>query len=406
MSRVENALLVGSFIPGKVSRAEAEESLSELAELARTAGAVVIKSHLQKILKPNPAYYIGKGKAEELRTEVEEQGIDLVIFDENLSPGQELNLNELLEAKVIDRTGLILDIFAQRARTKEGKLQVELAQLNYLLPRLVGKGLALSRLGGGIGTRGPGESKLETDRRRVRERISRIKHDLEKVGKTRELHRLSRKSVPFPVIAIIGYTNAGKSTLFNRLSKMPTGQGVLAEDKLFATLDPTIRKIDLPEPSMMVASSIRHPPGYENQPHPPTPHSRWEGGDFHDKRQTVLISDTVGFIKKLPHQLVEAFKATLEEVRAADILLHVIDCSHSNAEVQISSVKKVLEEIGASEKQVINVFNKIDRIEGEIVPAHLRLVAGGGVPVSATTGQGINDLIVAIGRAVNPLKRS
>ncbi len=370
MSKVENALLVGSFIPGKVSRAEAEESLSELAELARTAGAVVIKSHLQKILKPNPAYFIGKGKAEELRAEVEEQGIDLVIFDENLSPGQELNLNELLEAKVIDRTGLILDIFAQRARTKEGKLQVELAQLNYLLPRLVGKGLALSRLGGGIGTRGPGESKLETDRRRVRERISRIKHDLEKVGKTRELHRLSRKSVPFPVIAIIGYTNAGKSTLFNRLSKMPTGQGVLAEDKLFATLDPTIRKIDLRE------------------------------------RQTVLISDTVGFIKKLPHQLVEAFKATLEEVRAADILLHVIDSSHSNAEVQIESVNKVLREIGASEKPVINVFNKIDRIEGEIVPAHLRLVAGGGVPVSAATGQGINDLIVAIGSAVNPLKRS
>lgn len=369
MPKVEKALLVGAYIPGKVSRPEAEESLSELAELARTAGAVVIRSHLQKIQRPNPAYYIGKGKAEEVKAEVEKEDIDLVIFDENLSPGQELNLNELLEAKVIDRTGLILDIFAQRARTREGKLQVELAQLNYLLPRLVGKGLALSRLGGGIGTRGPGESKLETDRRRVRERISRIKHDLEKVGKTRELHRLSRKSVPFPVIAIIGYTNAGKSTLFNRLSKMPTGQGVLAEDKLFATLDPTVRKITLPE------------------------------------RQTVLISDTVGFIKKLPHQLVEAFKATLEEVRAADILLHVIDSSHSNAEVQIESVNKVLEEIGASEKQVINVFNKIDRIEGEIVPAHLRLVADGGVPVSAITGQGINDLIVAIGRAVNPLKR-
>ncbi|MDO8444523.1 MAG: GTPase HflX [Deltaproteobacteria bacterium] len=370
MPKVEKALLVGAYIPGKVSRTEAEESLAELAELARTAGAVVAGSYLQKIAAPNPAYYVGKGKAEEIRAGVEAEEIDLVIFDENLTPGQEKNLEELLDAKIIDRTGLILDIFAQRARTREGKLQVELAQLNYLLPRLVGKGAALSRLGGGIGTRGPGESKLETDRRRVRERISRIKHDLEKVGKTRELHRLSRKSVPFPVIAIIGYTNAGKSTLFNRLSKMPTGQGALAEDKLFATLDPTIRKIDLPE------------------------------------RQTALISDTVGFIKKLPHQLVEAFKATLEEVRAADILLHVIDSSHSNAEVQIVSVKKVLEEIGASDKPVINVFNKTDKIEGEIVPAYLRLVAEGGVPVSAITGQGIKDLIVAISRAISPLKRS
>lgn len=364
MSAVEKALLIGAYIPGKVSRTEAEESISELAELSRTAGAVVIRSHLQRIQRPNPAYYIGKGKAEELKAEVEEEGIDLVIFDENLSPGQELNLNELLETKVIDRTGLILDIFAQRARTREGKLQVELAQLNYLLPRLVGKGLALSRLGGGIGTRGPGESKLETDRRRVRERISRIRHDLEKVRKTRELHRLSRKSVPFPVIAIIGYTNAGKSTLFNRLSKAPSGKGVLAEDKLFATLDPTIRKIELPE------------------------------------RRTALISDTVGFIKKLPHQLVEAFKATLEEVRDADILLHLIDCSHPNAEVQIDSVNKVLREIGASEKPVINVFNKIDRLEGGILPAHLRLSAEGAVPISALTGEGIDDLMITIGMAV------
>jgi GTP-binding protein HflX len=364
LPRVEKALLVSTYIPGKVSRTEAEESLSELAELSRTAGAVVVKSVIQKIASPNPAYYIGKGKAEELKSEVEREGVDLVIFDENLTPGQERNLDDLLEAKVIDRTGLILDIFAMRARTREGRLQVELAQLNYLLPRLVGKGLSLSRLGGGIGTRGPGESKLETDRRRVRERISRIKRDLEKVRKTRELRRVSRKEVPFPVIAVIGYTNAGKSTLFNRLSKAPSGKGVLAEDKLFATLDPTIRKITLPE------------------------------------NRIALISDTVGFIKKLPHQLVEAFKATLEEVVNADILLHVIDASHPNAEVQIESVKKVLDEIGASDKPVINVFNKIDRLEGGIVPIHLRLGAEGAIPVSALTGGGIDDLIDNIGRVL------
>ncbi|MBI4746297.1 MAG: GTPase HflX [Deltaproteobacteria bacterium] len=360
MSKVEKAVLVGAYIPGKGNKSEAEESLAELAELARTAGATVIESFLQKIAGPNPSYFIGKGKAEEVKAEVEKEEIDLVVFDENLSPGQEKNLEELLETKIIDRTGLILDIFAQRARTKEGKLQVELAQLNYLLPRLVGKGLALSRLGGGIGTRGPGESKLESDRRRVRERIGRIKHDLEKVKNTRELHRLSRRSVPFPVIAIIGYTNAGKSTLFNRLSKAPAGHGVLAEDRLFATLDPTTRKIHLP------------------------------GG------QAALISDTVGFIKKLPHQLIEAFKATLEEVREADLLLHVIDCSHANAGLQIESVKKVLEEIGAAEKPVISVFNKIDRLEDGMVPAHLRLIAEGGVPISAVTGEGIDDLLSAI----------
>ncbi len=364
MSTVEKALLIGAYIPRKVSRTEAEESMSELAELTRTAGAVVVKSHLQKIASPNPAYYIGKGKAEEIKSDVESEGIDIVVFDENLTPGQERNLSELLGVKIIDRTGLILDIFAQRARTREGKLQVELAQLNYLLPRLVGAGLALSRLGGGIGTRGPGESKLETDRRKVRDRISRLKHDLDKVRKTRELHRQSRKSVPFPVVSVIGYTNAGKSTLFNRLSKAPSGQGVLAEDKLFATLDPTIRKITLPE------------------------------------MQTALISDTVGFIKKLPHQLVEAFKATLEEVMAADLLLHVIDCSHANAEVQINSVKKVLEEIEASEKPVLCVFNKMDRLEGGVVPHHLRLAAEVAVTVSALTGEGIDQLLIAISRAL------
>lgn len=365
MPLVERALLVGVYISGKTARAEAEESLSELAELTRSAGAVVVKSHLQKIACPNPAFYIGKGKVEEIKADVESLGIDIVVFDENLTPGQERNLSELLEVKIIDRTGLILDIFAQRARTREGKLQVELAQLNYLLPRLVGKGLSLSRLGGGIGTRGPGESKLETDRRRVRERIARLKYDLEKVRKTRELHRTSRKSVPFPVIAIIGYTNAGKSTLFNRLSKTPSGKGVLAEDKLFATLDPTVRKITLP--------------GME----------------------TALISDTVGFIKKLPHQLVEAFKATLEEVLSADILIHVIDCSHPNAEVQIESVKKVLGDMRASEKPVLNVFNKVDRLEGGIIPAHLRLAAENAISVSALTGQGIGELINYLGRAVN-----
>ena len=301
------------------------ESLDELAELAQTAGAEVVGDGMQKLDSLNAATFIGKGKAEEFAKFCRPNNVDTVIFDDELSPAQSRNLEKIFECKILDRTALILDIFAQRARTREGKLQIELAQLQHLLPRLTRFWGHLSRQSGGIGMRGgEGESQLEADRRKVPERIDKIERDLEAVRRQRATQRAGRQRSHWPLASIVGYTNAGKSTLLNAL----TGADVLAKDILFATLDPTTRRLKLPT------------------------------------NQNVLLTDTVGFIRKLPHGLVEAFKATLEEVVQADLLLHVVDISHPQAEEQIAAVNAVLAEIGAGEKPTIMVFNKMDRLNG------------------------------------------
>ncbi|NNG68133.1 GTPase HflX [Caldanaerobacter subterraneus] len=318
----ERAILVAI-----ISSPEDEETLNELKELAVTAGAEVIGILTQKKKGINKAHYIGKGKLEELKMFVENQQADLVIVNDELTGTQIKNLEDALGVKIVDRTNLILDIFAKRAHSKEGMLQVELAQLKYRLPRLVGLGGQLSRLGGGIGTRGPGETKLEVDRRHIRNRIKAIEEKLEELEKHRNLQRQRRKKNQIPVVAIVGYTNAGKSTLLNAL----TGADAYVEDKLFATLDPTARKLVLPS-------------GRE-----------------------AILTDTVGFIRKLPHDLVEAFKSTLEEVKYADLLLHVIDVTSPDMEEKIKVVEKVLSDLGAIETPRINVYNKIDLLE--IVPS-------------------------------------
>ncbi len=315
----EKAILVGARKPSQ-TREDLMNSLEELSSLAYSAGAKVVGNMTQELKRIEPATFIGKGKVEELKVLAKQLDCNLLIFDEDLHPNQSRNLEEMLKLKVIDRTGLILDIFAQRAKTKEGKLQVELAQSLYFLPRLVGQWAHFSRQTGGIGTRGPGETQLEVDRRRVRERISKIRKELEKVKSSRELHRAKRLSVPIPTISLVGYTNAGKSTLFKTLTRA----NVLVEDKLFATLDPTVRRLKLPS-------------GRE-----------------------ILIADTVGFISKLPHALVESFKATFEEIAGSDLLLHVIDVSHPLKNEQIKMVNLVLKEIGLSEKPVLEVYNKMD----------------------------------------------
>ena len=325
----ERALLIALKTP-KISDVDLNLSLEELKLLAKTAKAKVVHAVIQKRKAPDPSTFIGKGKAEELANLASELNIDVVIFDNNLTPAQTKNLEKIFGIKIIDRTQLILDIFAQRARTKEGKLQVELAQLQYLLPRLVGKGIELSRLGGGIGTRGPGEKLLEVQRRKINDRIAFLKRELEKVKAKRKEERKRRKIIPVPVAAIVGYTNAGKSTLLNAL----TNADVLAEDKLFATLDPTTKRVILP-----------------------------------DKR-ILLFSDTVGFINNLPHTLIAAFRATLEEVKESDILIHVIDASHPYVEKQIEAVHQVLEELEITDKPIFNVFNKIDLVTKE----HLNLL--------------------------------
>jgi len=299
--------------------------IAELEALAKTAGAEMVGDITQSRDDPDIRYYIGEGKLKELMSLCNSNDANLVIFNNELSPSQVRNLQDELGIKVIDRTGLILDIFAQHAHTREGKLQVELAQDNYTLTHLTGKGIELSRLGGGIGTRGPGETKLEMDRRRIRKRISQLKKELEEVSKHRGVRRERRKASRVPVAAIVGYTNAGKSTLLNALTKA----GVLAEDKLFATLDPVTRKLKLPN------------------------------------KKEILLTDTVGFIQNLPTMLVEAFHATLEEVTEADILIHVVDISHPNLVGQINSVYKVLEDLKAITKPMITVFNKIDRYVGD-----------------------------------------
>lgn len=320
----ERAILVGLEYGGNLSSLgwTNEDSLEELKQLADTAGAQVVAKILQKRPKPDPALFIGRGKVQELALYVQQENIDLVIFDDELSPAQQRNIEEAVGVRVLDRTALILDIFAQRARTNEGKLQVELAQLQYTLPRIMGKGLSLSRLGGGIGTRGPGETKLEVDRRRIRDRIAYIKECIDKVKNVRNLHRSGRNKAEVPTVSLVGYTNAGKSTLLNTL----TNSDIYAMDQLFATLDPTTRQLELP-----------------------------------DKQQAIL-TDTVGFIQRLPHQLIAAFQSTLEEVIEADVLLHVIDVSHELYKEQSNAVYKVLEEIGAQDKTIITVYNKIDKL--------------------------------------------
>ena len=348
MTKTERAILVG-LCRDSSRRSLGESSLQELAELAQSAGAQVIKRFIQERARPDPAHLIGSGKLREIRDWVLAQDADLVIVDEDLSPAQQRNLEELLETKVLDRSELILDIFAQRAHSRDGKLQVELAQLEYLLPRLTGRGVALSRLGGGIGTRGPGETKLEADRRTIRVRISRIRKELKKLERRRLLHRRNRKRMPITVVSLTGYTNAGKSALFNGLA----GEETYVSPRMFATLDPLVRKVTL------------------------------AGG------RDVLLSDTVGFIRKLPHSLVAAFHATLEETLEADMILHVIDVSQENHRALRSAVYVVLEEIGLRDKPILEVYNKIDLLEGiprtDTSEEH--------VFVSAHTGEGVPDLL-------------
>lgn len=330
----ERTILVGMEYGGMLSTLgwSVEDSLEELKQLTDTAGAQVVAKFLQKRPKPDPAFFIGRGKVQELALYVQQENIDLCIFDDELTPAQQRNIEQAMGIRVLDRTALILDIFAQRARTNEGKLQVELAQLQYTLPRIMGKGLSLSRLGGGIGTRGPGETKLEVDRRRIRDRIAYIKECIDKVKSVRNLHRAGRAKASVPTVSLVGYTNAGKSTLLNVL----TNSDIYAKDQLFATLDPTTRQLDLP-----------------------------------DKQQAIL-TDTVGFIQRLPHQLVAAFQSTLEEVVESDVLLHVIDVSHELYKEQSNAVYKVLEQIGAKDKTIITVYNKIDKLpEDSALPERL-----------------------------------
>ncbi len=342
------------------------ESMEELKALAESAGARVEETVIQSRAAPDAATLIGSGKLEELRSLAASQKADVVLFDSELTPTQLRNLERALDCKVLDRTQLILDIFARRARTREGQLQVELAQLNYLLPRLTGRGAEMSRLGGGIGTRGPGETQLETDRRRIYQRIKKLSDQLESVRSGRGTQRRQRQSVPLATIALVGYTNAGKSTLFNRL----TGAAVVADARMFATLDPTVRHIQLPS------------------------------------RRKVLLSDTVGFIRSLPTTLVKAFRATLEEVTEASLLLHVVDASSPYATHQTAHVFEVLAEIGAGETRQILALNKMDlldasaegsqsltqRILGEVRSA----AASRAIPVSARTGGGIETLLAAM----------
>jgi len=351
----ERAVLVGVERSGH-DRWSLQDSLEELRELARTAGVEVVDVITQKRDQPDAATFIGRGKAEEIAALCKETTANVVIFDDDLTPAQGRNLAEVLGegVKVLDRTELILDIFAQRARTREGKLQVELAQLQYMLPRLTGLWTHLSRQRAGVGARGPGEMQLEVDRRRVMERITRLKRELEEVRKNRRIERSGRQRLHWPVVSLIGYTNTGKSTLLNAL----TGANVLAEDKLFATLDPTTRKVRLPN------------------------------------NQNILLTDTVGFLRKLPHGLIAAFKATLEEVAEADLLLHVVDVSHPQARDQIRAVEIVLKEIHADGKPTVMALNKRDKLDAasSVLEKFLREYPRA-VPISAKTGENLTELL-------------
>jgi len=348
---MERAVLVG-LETAAPSAWNIEDSIGELAHLTETAGAAVVATVIQKKGKPDPAYYVGEGKAREIEMVRSATEANLVIFDDELTPAQQRNLEEIIEGRIIDRTELILDIFAQRAATSEGKLQVELAQLNYMLPRLAGRGTEMSRLGGGIGTRGPGETRLEADRRTIRNRISSITRELETVRQRRTVQRQKRRDADLPLVALVGYTNAGKSSLLNTL----TGAEVLVEDKLFATLDPTTRRYTLPD------------------------------------GQALLLTDTVGFIQKLPSSLIMAFRATMEEVVDADMLLHVVDASHPQAVEHCEAVFDVLREIDAADHPVITVLNKSDLPESGPMIERLHHAYPKSVAVSAVTGDGLDDL--------------
>jgi GTP-binding protein HflX len=338
--------------------------VEELGLLARSAGARVVGSVIQDRARKDPATLIGRGKVEEVARRAEETRADVLMFDDELSPAQQRNLEDMAGRKTIDRTQLILDIFARRARTREGRLQVELAQLDYLLPRLAGKGVLLSRLGGGIGTRGPGETKLETDRRRIRQRIQSVKREIERVRRNRHTRREARQRAATPLVALVGYTNAGKSTLFSALTRAETE----VSDQLFMTLDPLVRRASL------------------------------GGGRY------VLLVDTVGFIQKLPHGLVAAFRATLEEVREADLLLHVMDASADDFDAREAAVESVLQEIGAAERPRLAVLNKADQA-GERART-LQAARPGSVVLSARTGDGLDQLRQALSARLDLMPRS
>lgn len=363
-TRSVRVFLIGVELKSR-SAADIRESLAELAELASTAGTQIVGEGVQKLATPAAATYIGQGKAEEFAKHCKANDVDTVIFDDELTPAQTRNLEKIFGCKIMDRTALILEIFGQRARTREGKLQIEHAQLEYLLPRLTRYWSHLSRQRGSTGSiGGEGESQLEADRRKIQERLDKISEELEIVRRQRETQRAGRQRSHWPLASIVGYTNAGKSTLLNRL----TGAHVLAEDKLFATLDPTTRRLRLPT------------------------------------NQNVLLTDTVGFIKKLPHGLVEAFKATLEEVVQADLLVHVVDISHPLAGEQIDAVNDVLLEIGAAEKPVLMVFNKVDQLNGNSVPPVMHDKFPHAVSISAKTGEGIEPLLAEIGTQLRPIR--
>jgi GTP-binding protein HflX len=352
--RLERVVLVGVAVDGSLEAAE--RSLDELRRLAETAGAEVLETMLQRRARPDAGTFVGKGKARELAATVKALGADTVVMDEELAPGQLRQLEELVDAKVIDRTAVILDIFAQHATSREGKAQVELAQLNYMLPRLRGWGESLNRQAGGIGAfRGPGETKMEVDRRRIRRRITKLRRDLVGYARTRDVKRQGRDRAGVLSVALAGYTNAGKSTLLNRLS----GAGVLVEDKLFSTLDPTTRSLRLPD------------------------------------GRTATLTDTVGFIAKLPHDLVEAFKSTLEEVARADLIVHLVDASQPDPSGQVAAVRTVLAEVGAADVPELLVLNKADLLD-EVSRARLGRQFPGTLQLSVVTGESVAELLAAM----------